>query len=875
MKTSKIFLVILMALGLHCFTQTISGQNSIASPKSYFGFEPGSDGNLFTYEKLISYLEEVDENSPRLKMVEIGTSPMGKKMYIAFISSAENIGRLEEYRKINRELALNPELSETERQEYIEKGKVFVLSTLSMHSTEVGPSQAAPLIAHDLVTTSDPKKLEWLDNVVLMMVPNHNPDGMDKVVENYYKYKNTEYDGASLPDVYHKYVGHDNNRDFVILSQDDTKAIASIYNQTWFPQVMVEKHQMGSTGVRYFVPPNHDPIAENVPGEIFAWSGLFGQNMAKDMAAAGCKGVAQHYLFDDYWPGSTETCIWKNVIGFLTEAASARTASPVYVEPTELSVGGKGLSEYKKSINMLLPWEGGWWRLGDIVKYEIVSTMSVLKTASLHNEDILRFRNDICRQMVEAGKTEAPYYYVMPREQKDAGELVKLVGLLKEHGVEVYTLEKEMVIDDIAYHSGDVVVPLAQPFRAFVKEVMETQEFPERHYTPGGELIKPYDITSWSLPLHRNVKSYEINTRSDLLEGSIERIEGAYSLAVPVNEEAAMAVLPVEYNESFRTAFAAKEKGIAVMRLDEDVRTGEKTVGKGGFAIPLSGKTRDDALALIGELEFPVIYIPGGKEPKMSPLEVPRIALVETYFHDMDAGWTRFVFDTYHIPYTKIRPHEIKDADLQKNYDVILFPDEDNNLLMEGKYKSGENYYQGNYHPDYTKGIGKEGKKELITFLDEGGLIISWGRSAGLFEGTLKIGEKDDAEQFRLPFRDISDNLKKAGLYVPGSLLKIELKEDHPLTLGLPAEIGVFSRARPVFSTSLPGFDTDRRVIATYPEKDVLMSGYAAEEEKLGNKAAMIWIRKGEGELVLFGFGPQFRASTQSSYKLLFNALLL
>ncbi len=875
MKTSKFLLVILIAFGLQCFAQNLSAQNSLKSPESFFGFEPGSDGNLFSYEKLIAYLEETDANSPRLKMEEIGTSPMGKKMYIAFISSAENIGRLEEYRKINRELALNPELTDKERRQYIDNGKVFVLSTLSMHSTEVGPSQAAPLIAYDLVTASDPKTLEWLDNVVLMMVPNHNPDGMDKVVDNYYKYKDTEYDGASLPDVYHKYVGHDNNRDFVILSQEDTKAIADIYNQTWFPQVMVEKHQMGSTGVRYFVPPNHDPIAENVPGEIFAWSGMFGQNMAKDMAAAGCMGVAQHYLFDDYWPGSTETCIWKNVIGFLTEAASARTASPVYVEPTELSVGGKGLSEYKKSINMLLPWEGGWWRLSDIVKYEIVSTMSVLKTASLHNEDILRFRNDICRQMVEAGKTEAPYYYIMPRDQKDAGELVNLVGLLKEHGVEIYTLGKDMVIDDIAYHSGDVVVPLAQPFRAFVKEVMETQEFPERHYTPGGELIKPYDITSWSLPLHRNVKSYEINTRSDLLEGSIERIEKAYSLAVPVNEEAAMAVLPVEYNESFRAAFAAKEKGIAVMRLDEDVRTGEKTVGKGGFVIPLSGKTRDDALAMIGELDFPVIYISGGEEPMTTPLEMPRIALVETYFHDMDAGWTRFVFDTYHIPYTKIRPHEIKDADLQKNYDVIVFPDVDKNLLMEGKYKSGENYYQGNYHPDYTKGIGKEGKEELISFLDEGGLIISWGRSAGLFEGTLKIGEKDDAEQFSLPFRDISDNLKKAGLYVPGSLLKIELKNDHPLTLGLPAEIGVFSRARPVFSTSLPGFDTDRRVIATYPEKDVLMSGYAAEEEKLGNKAAMIWIRKGEGELVLFGFGPQFRASTQSSYKLLFNALLL
>jgi len=876
MKTFRTVTKCLMALMVLIVPATVSGQGqSISTPETYFGFEPGSDGNLFTYEELIGYLQEVDGASPRLKMEEIGESPMGRKMYIAFISSAENIENLDKYKKMNRELALNPDLTEEQRNRYFDEGKVFVLSTLSMHSTEVGPSQAAALIAYDLVTTDDPKKQQWLDDLVLMMVPNHNPDGMDMVVENYKKYKGTEYDGASLPDVYHKYVGHDNNRDFVILSQEDTKAIAAIYNKTWFPQVMVEKHQMGTTGVRYFVPPNHDPIAENVPGNIFAWSGMFGQNMAKDMAAAGCTGVAQHYLFDDYWPGSTETCIWKNVIGFLTECASAKTASPIYVEPNELSVGGKGLSEYKKSVNMLLPWEGGWWRLGDIVNYEIVSTMSILKTASLHREDILRFRNDICREMVEAGKTEPPYYYIMPQEQHDAGELVKLVALLQEHGINVYTLGSEMVINDIAYHLGDVVIPLAQPFRAFIKEVMEPQEFPERHYTPDGELMKPYDITSWSLPLHRDVKSFEINTREKKLEDAITLIDGKYSLSVPEEASANMVVLPVAYNESFKTVFAALEMGIAVSRVNSDVTAEGKKLEEGSFVIPLTGKKKDEARELIGKLDFPVVYLTSGQEMELSPVKMPRIALVETYFHDMDAGWTRYIFDTYHVPYKKLRPHEIEDADLQKNFDVMVFPDEDKNLLMEGKYKSGGDYYQGNYHPDYVKGLGKKGKKELVEFLDNGGLILSWGQSTGLFEGMLKTGDDKDAVEFRLPFRDVSSDLRKEGLYVPGSLLKIELRDDHPLTLGMPASIGVFSRARPVFKTSLPGFDMDRRVIATYPEKDVLMSGYAAEEEKLGNTSAMIWLKKGEGELVLYGFGPQFRASTQSSFKLLFNALLL
>ncbi len=200
-------------------------------PADYFGFEPGSDRNLFTYEQLIDYLQELDGQSPRVKLEEIGTSPMGKPMYIAFISSEENITNLEALKVINRELALNPEIPENKLEEMVGSGRAFVLATLSMHSTEVAPSQSAPLVAYDYATTTDVKKLEWLNNVVYMMVPCHNPDGMDLIVENYKKYVGTKYEGASLPQVYHKYVGHDNNRDFVILTQEDSRAIASIYNQ--------------------------------------------------------------------------------------------------------------------------------------------------------------------------------------------------------------------------------------------------------------------------------------------------------------------------------------------------------------------------------------------------------------------------------------------------------------------------------------------------------------------------------------------------------------------------------------------------------------------------------------------------------------------
>ncbi len=866
-----VFFLLGFLIPFHSFAQ----KTTFTTPESFFGFTPGDDRKLFDYEGLISYLKKLDEESPRLKLVEIGKSPMGKPMYIAFLSDESNINNLESLRQINKELALNPSLSDVEKEKMAKDGRVFVLATLSMHAGEVGPAQSAPLIAHKLVSTDSPKMTGWLKNVVYMMVPSHNPDGMDMIVHNYKKYVGTKYEGASLPRVYHKYVGHDNNRDFVILSQEDTRAIARIYNQTWLPQVMVEKHQMGSTGTRYFVPPNHDPIAENVDAGIWTWVGIFGQNMLNDMTNAGLAGISQHYIFDNYWPGSTETCLWNNVISFLTESASAREATPIYIESNELSVGGKGLSEYKKSINMPLPWEGGWWRLGDIVKYEIASTMSIIKTASLHKEEILKFRNDMCLREINKGLTQAPFYYIIPGKQHDESELVDLINLIRQHGIDVFTLKSDYLLNNRQFKAGDYVVPLAQPYRALIKEILESQNYPVRHYTPGGEMMKPYDITSWSLPLHRQVKSYEIEIRDKGLEAAIEKVNEDINLVDKYPESFESAIFNVNNNASFKAAFIAFEHGLGVSRLNKDITIDGKVLPKGSFVIEHTKKSSDTWNNIQEEVNVMPTFYKGGDDLNTTEIKAPRIALVETYFHDMDAGWTRYIFDTYHIKFTVLRPGEIEGTDLAGKFDVLIFPNDSKSMLMEGKWGRNGKYSMSRYAPEYVKGLGKKGLEKVMSYIDDGGLVLSWGQSTALFEGLHKITKGKEKEEFQLPFRDISSTLQKEGLYVAGSLMKIRLTKDNPLTLGLPSEIGIFSRGRPVFSTSIPMFDMDRRVIGKYADEDVVMSGYASHEEKLFNKSAMVWFKKGKGQLVLYGFSPQFRASTQASFKLLFNAFFL
>ena len=318
--------ICVLAIVLLSAVVSVSAQTSgsLPSPASVLGFEPGADRKLMDYEQLVDYMTQLAAASDRVEMREVGESPLGRPMFVAFISSAENLDRLDELREINRRLALDPAIPDSEREALIVQGRVFVMETLSMHSGEVAPSQSLPLYAYAMATTDDPELLQQLDDVVLMMVLCHNPDGMDMVVEHYRTYVGTKYEGSSLPRVYHKYVGHDNNRDFVALTQEDTRVISRLYSTEWYPQVLVEKHQMGSTGPRYYVPPNHDPIAQVIDEGLWNWSAVFGANLARDMTADGLQGVASHWLFDDYWPGSTETSHWKNIISFLTEAASCK-----------------------------------------------------------------------------------------------------------------------------------------------------------------------------------------------------------------------------------------------------------------------------------------------------------------------------------------------------------------------------------------------------------------------------------------------------------------------------------------------------------------------------------------------------------------------
>jgi hypothetical protein len=258
----------------------------------------------------------------------------------------------------------------------------------------------------------------------------------------------------------------------------------------------------------------------------------------------------------------------------------------------------------------------------------------------------------------------------------------------------------------------------------------------------------------------------------------------------------------------------------------------------------------------------------------LMPVRLPKIGLVETYFHDMDAGWTRYLFDTYGIEYRVLHPEDFDGTDLKKDFDVIVFPDASKDVLTKGKFKRFDRYVSNDYPPQFRKPISKKGLAKLTEFITGGGVVVSWGGSTGLFTEGLPLPKNDEeSETIELPVRDVIEELENVS--VPGAFLAVDFIPDHFLTWGMPEKAGAFSRGTPVFATSIPVLDTDRRVIGIYPERDLLLSGYISGEKQLQNRPSMVWVRAGKGQLVLFGFRPQFRGSTPATFKLVFNSLLL
>lgn len=475
---------------------TLKGQ-AVPTPVEHFGFAIGDDRMLADWDDLTGYFERLAQTSPRVEVDTLGLTTRGRPFVMLTITSPENQARLDELHEIQMKLADPRRISgETELQELLDEGRTVVLITQGIHATEVGASQMSANLAYHLASSDSDRVLEILDNVILLQIPSLNPDGLQWVADWYTQYVGTEYEAAPLPWLYQFYVGHDNNRDWYAFTQDETVLTVQKAHNAWHPQIVHDVHQMGSTGARIFFPPYIDPWEPNVDPAITTAVNQLGTYMAAEVTAQGKAGAVLAAQYDAFTPARAYMH-YHGAARILSETASARIATPITVSPDELGPG-RNFDAGERSWNFPDPWEGGDWRLSDIVEYQEAGAMALLTNAAKNRRYWLENFYGINERAVQKWE-EWPDYWVIPGGQDHAPGITYAVRALTMADVEVHRAEAPFTVGGTSFPAGSYVIPMTQPFASFANTMLEVQHYPDLREYPGGPPRRPYDVTAHTL----------------------------------------------------------------------------------------------------------------------------------------------------------------------------------------------------------------------------------------------------------------------------------------------------------------------------------------------------------------------------------------
>jgi len=845
------------------------------SPEKFLGFKPGADRKLADYVQIKGYFEKLASETPRMKLFTIGESTLKKPMIMAAISTPENLAKADRWKEIAHMLRDPRTTSVEEARKLAKEGKAIVLITCSLHATEVAAAQMSMELAYDLVTGNtffDAARI--LSDVVVLLVPTHNPDGNQMVVDWYKKYVGTKYEGGSMPWLYHHYAGHDNNRDWYMFNLAETRAVTKVLYHDWLPQVHVDEHQMGASGARLFVPPFMDPPLPNIQPMVWRGVNLVGTNMSYDLQKHGYSGVVNGRSYTAWWIGACDDTSWlHNVIGILTEAASVRGATPTYTEPNEVP-----LSYYEKRMDYLDPWPGGWWRLRNIVDYELVASKSMIKTAGLHKEDILFNFYQMYKNSVEKVEKNQPYAFVIPAKQRDYPTMLKMLEIMKMGGVEIHQAKADFIAGGRFYPAGSFVVKTAQPYKTYAWALLEKQKYPDIRQYPGGPPQPPYDNAAWTLPLQMGVACDQVD---EPFEVKLEPVAAVpHPKASAGQGQGAYVLLNSQVNASYSVAFALLQEKAEMWRTKATVSKKGVSIPAGTFIVKNSPEVRKSLAPLLEKYHLAVIDMDDVGDLPTASLKPHRIGLFQSWRGNMDEGWTRYVFDDMGIPFKTLHNEDIKGTkekkpDLRADYDVIVFADENPNTIKgtrpttTGTAAAGPRgggfgqRGQSTTPPEYEGGIGQEGVDALRTFVEKGGIVVT-------LNGACEFAIAD----FGAPARNALTGLERTRFFCPTSILRILVDPETPIGYGMPKEAAAMFVNSLALDTYSPPFDWDRKVVATYPDDEVLLSGWLLGEDNLTRKAAVVDTKYKDGRFILIGIRSQNRAQSHGTYKFLLNALL-
>lgn len=878
-------------------------QAPITTPTEQFGFAIGDDYQLATYEQLTAYWRRLDEQSERMTLVDIGRTEEGRSQWMAIITSPENHRKLERLKAIARRLALAEDVAtDAEARALAAEGRAVVWIDGGLHANETLGAQQLIETVYQLVSGTDAETTRILADVVVLAV-HANPDGHD-LVSNWYL---REPDPArrvegSLPRLYQKYAGHDNNRDSYMAALAETANMNRVLYREWFPQIMYNHHQTGPAGTVMFAPPFRDPFNYVYDPLIPTSLDLVGGAMHTRFAAEGKPGVTMRRgaNYSTWWNGGLRTTVYfHNMIGLLTETIGSPTPIEIPFRP----------ERQLPSNDLPFPIAPQRWHFRQSIEYSLTANRAVLDLASRFREQFLFNIWRMGRNAIERGQrdtwtmtpsrlakvTEAarsapsgiagpeppgtaplelftrvlrdpalrdPRGYILRADQPDFPTAIVFANALIKAGVQVHTAREAFAVQGTTYPAGSLVVKTAQAFRPHVLDMFEPQDHPNDVQYPGGPPIAPYDSAGWTLAYQMGV---EVDRILEGFDGPFTRADE--ELAIPPGTVRGPArargyVFPHTSNQAFR----------AINRL---LAAGERVewIEDNRFHVAARSGTRARLQTLAAETGVSFEGVSSGRPAPARPVRPVRIGLWDRYGGSMPSGWLRLVLEQFEFPYEVVYPQQLDAGNLAARFDVIVFVDG-----AFGGPESVGGIARGprpeTIPPEYQDRLGAvtvaRTVPQIKAFLEQGGTVLAIGSSTRL-AGPLgvplgdKLAETVDGLQRTLP---------RETYYVPGSILRVKVDASHPLAAGLADHVDVYFDNSPVFT--LPADAAARGItrVAWFDSAAPLRSGWAWGQQHLQDGVAIAEARVGKGTLVLYGPEITFRAQPHGTFKFLFNGLL-
>ncbi len=769
---------------------------SVPSPRSVLGFAPGTDRTIADWRQITDYFARLDGVSERVSVETLGQTTLKRPLIVAFISAPENIRELNRFKEIQRKLT-DPRTikDEAERDKLIHEGKAIVAITCSIHSTEIVASQMSMQLAYELATAADEETREILRNTILMLIPSVNPDGVDIVADWYRKTLGTSYEGTTPPELYHTYAGHDNNRDWFMLNLKETRLVTRLFWKEWFPQIVYDVHQQGQNGSRFFIPPFYDPSNPNIHPLLIREIAALGSRIAADLQAANFRGVITNSLYDTWWHGGLRTSpYYHNSIGILSEAASAKLMTPVLVKEEQLAKSKtRGMpSALEAATNYPSPWRGGVWSPREIMALEMTAARSVLTMAAKYRTSYLRNFYELGRNASsETAAANHPLAYLIPAGQGNDESVARLIEILLAQGVEVNRMTRELHISMRGQAEGFTEVPL----NSYLIYMAQPQRWNVQ------ALFEPQVYPQRLTPTGEAEPPYDVAGWTLPMQMGVET-EEALAIRESTPDERHLKLLT-------DAAEVRKSLGLATQR--------------------------------------------GEASPVPNPLKRPvRLGVYKSYLASPDEGWTRWLFDTFNVPYESLFDKDVRGGNLRARFDVIILPSQREKEIVEGNVA-------GSYPVEFTGGITLQGVEQLRRFVLEGGTLIC-------FDASTELAIK----RFKLPLRNVLEDLKTSEFYCPGSILKLDVNIKDTIAHGLREQTDAYF----INSSAFEATDANAvRVIARYAAKDLLRSGWLLGERRIAGRIALAEVALGRGRVVLFGFRPQHRGQTWGTFPFIFNAI--